>query len=189
MKDGFLLPSGDFWLGTNEIGYTGISIPPSTDQIHLKRHLELIRFMSIEGVLGDDKLLSFENILSGRGCVLLHKFVKSDHTHITPEELGSQMRNGDANETRQILAWYLGLFIGTLQLSFMPDGGIWITGGVVLKHPKVFDCSEFYDGIEASPSYWRQRKGFPLGILQNSDHAFIGGAYYALHRLKQSING
>src|SRR5690606_14815012 len=122
-----------------------------------------------------DKLLSYENILSGRGCVLLHKFVKSDHTHITPEELGKQMDEGGADETRQILAWYLGLFIGTLQLSFMPDAGIWITGGVVLKHLKLFDCSEFYDGLESSPSYWKQRGEFPLGVLQNPDHAFIGG--------------
>lgn len=183
MKDGVLLSEGDFWLGTNEVGYIGISMPPAADSIHLQRHVELIKFMRSEGAMGSDKLLSYENILSGRGCVLLHKFVKSDHTHITPEELGKQMREGDADETRQILAWYLGLFVGTLQLSFMPDGGLWITGGVVLKHPKIFDCSEFFDGIEASPSYWHQRQGFPLGVLQNPDHAFIGGAYYAVKRL------
>jgi len=183
MKDGVLFPDNSFWLGTNEVGYTGISMPPAADTDHLKRHVELIKFMRSEGIMEDDKLLSYENILSGRGCVLLHKFVKSNHTHITPEELGKQMRNGEADETRQILAWYLGLFVSTLQLAFMPDGGLWITGGVVLKHPKIFDCSEFYDGIEASPSYWRQRQGFPLGVLQNPDHAFIGGAYYAMQRL------
>ncbi len=183
MKDGVLFPDGDFWLGTNEVGYTGISMPPQVDAIHMQRHLELMKFMQNDNVMGKDKILSFENILSGRGCVLLHKFVASDHTHITPEELGQKMREGCADETREILAWYLGLFIGTLQLSFMPDGGIWITGGVVLKHPKIFDCAEFFAGIEASPSYWHQRQGFALGVLQNSDHAFIGGAYYASKKL------
>lgn len=185
MKDGVLFPNGDFWLGTNEVGYTGISMPPSADGEHLKRHVELIKFMRFDGVLGHDKILSYENILSGRGCVLLHKFVRSDHTHITPEELGKKMQDGTANETQQILAWYLGLFIGTLQLTFMPDAGIWITGGVILKHPQIFDCSEFYDGIQSSPSYWEHRQEFPLGVLQNPDHAFIGGAYYAVQRLFQ----
>lgn len=183
LKDGILFPNGNFWLGTNEIGYIGISIPPASDKLHIKRHFELIKFMRAEGVLGDDKLLSYENILSGRGTVLLHKFVKSDHTHITPEELGQQMRGGEADETRQIFAWYLGLFVGTVQLIMMPDAGLWITGGVALKHPRIFDCAEFYDGIESSPSYWRQRQGFPLGVMQNCDHAFIGGAYYALHSI------
>lgn len=187
MKDAVLFPNGDFWLGTNEVGYTGISMPPSADGEHLKRHVELIKFMRQEGVLGKDKLLSYENILSGRGCVLLHKFIKSDHTHITPEELGKQIQNGQADETCQILAWYLGLFIGTLQLSFMPDGGIWITGGVVLKHPSIFDCSEFYDGIQSSPSYWKQRQAFPLGILKNPDSALIGGARYMVSKASTPV--
>lgn len=183
MKDGLLFPSGEFWFGSNEVGYTGISMPPAADDLYVKRHYELIKFMGMEGVLGKDKLISYENILSGRGMVLLHKFVNSDHTHITPEELGQQMRSGEADETREIFAWYLGLFIGTVQLTMMPSGGVWITGGVLLKHPKVFDSPELFSGIAASPSYWKQRQKFPLGVMINPNHAYIGAAYYAVKRL------
>src|SRR3990167_5420802 len=47
-----------------------------------------------------------------------------------PHEVGDLLRAGQAEETLALLAWYLGLLIGSLQLIFMPSGGIWMTGGV-----------------------------------------------------------
>lgn len=178
LKDGVLLPNGDFWLGKNEIGHIGITYPPLADQTYSKRHNEIMCYLKNSGPVN-----TFEEILSGRGIVKLYKFFYSNVDRITPEEVGILMRAGKANELLQTFAWYLGLFVGTVQLTFMPEGGTWITGGVTLNHLTVFDQNDFLKGIHASPAYLSQRQEYPLGILKNPQHALIGSAYYAIHRL------
>jgi len=68
-------------------------------------------------------------------------------------------------------------------LIFMPEGGVWITGGVTMNHPYVFDRPDFFNGINASPAYQMQRSNYPLGVLCNHEHALIGCGYYAVKRL------
>jgi glucokinase len=183
VKDGVLYPNGDFWLGDNEMGHIGITVPPLVDQYHLNRHLEFIKFLNSENVLKPTEPLTFEKILSGKGIVRIHQFISNYTQTHTPEEIGRLMGAGGAEETVAFFAWYLGLFIGAVQLSFMPDGGTWITGGVTIKHLAVFDHPDFYKGIEASPAYLAKRKTLPLAVMRDTQHAFYGGAYYAVKRL------
>jgi glucokinase len=183
VKDGVLFPNGDFWLGTNEMGHVGITMPPLVDDYYLNRHLEFIRFLNKEHVLKPKEPLTFEKVLSGQGIVRIHQFI-SNYLHTrTPEEIGRLMGAGEAEETLAFFAWYLGLFVGAVQLAFMPDGGIWITGGVTIKHLGVFDHPAFYKGIKASPAYLEERKALPLAVMCDTQHAFYGGAYYAVKRL------
>lgn len=177
LKDGVLFEDGNFWLGTNEMGHIGITHPPCSNDDQRKQHHELLKF------LAPQQNITFEKILSGGGISRLYQFFYPTTTDLTPEEIGNKMKNGLAEEVYRAFAWYLGLFVGTVQLAVMPDGGIWITGGVVQNHPEVFDRKEFFQGIEASPAYLVQRQQFPLGVLCNPEHAFMGGAYYAMRRL------
>lgn len=183
LKDGVLFPDGNFWLGTNEIGHIGITFPPLTSKIYEERHKELIKFLKSNQVLKENESLTFEKILSGPGTFRLHRFLYPDCQTQSPEELGIKLREGRAPETMKLFAWYLGLFIGNVQLAFMPSGGIWLTGGVLLNHIDVFDNTEFQKGIEATPAYMSQRSEFPLAVLERPEHAFIGGAYYAAQKL------
>jgi glucokinase len=178
MKDGVLLPDGGFWLGQNEIGHIGISLPPTAPVEKIRLHEELMNFLKNKCTS-----MTFEKILSGPGIVNLYEFFYPGREKCSPEEVGIAMRNGQASELNNAFAWYLGYFIGTVQLGFMPDGGIWITGGVALSHLDVFDHANFYSGINASPAYLTQRSHYPLGILANQNHALIGGGYYAAKRL------
>lgn len=182
LKDGVLFENGDFWLGQNEIGHIGISVPPSTQSDYLKRHQELMTFLrtSLSSI---NQPLTFEKILSGSGTARLYQFFYSDKKDITPEEVGLKMREGQVPELLDAFAWYAGLFVGTVQLSFMPEGGVWITGGVALKNLAVFDRPDFMAGIYASPAYRVQREAYPLGILCNHEHALMGCGYYASKRL------
>lgn len=183
VKDGVLYPNGDFWLGDNEMGHIGITVPPLVDQYHLSRHLEFIKFLNKEDVLKPKEPLTFEKVLSGKGIVRIHQFISNYTQTHTPEEIGKLMGAGEAEETVAFFAWYLGLFIGAVQLSFMPDGGTWMTGGVTIKHLSVFDHPDFYKGIAASPAYLEKRKTLPLAVMCDTQHAFYGGAYYAAKRL------
>jgi glucokinase len=181
LKDGVLLPNGDFWLGQNEAGHIGISTPPLANAHDINRHYELLRFLSSK--MESAHPITFEKILSGQGTARLHEFLYPDMTYLNPEEVGERIRENKASELLDILAWYIGLFVGTVQLSFMPEGGIWITGGVTLNHMNVFDRSDFVKGIEASPAYLSQRNDYPLGVLCSRENPLIGCGYYAVKRL------
>lgn len=180
LKDGVLFRNGDFWLGQNEMGHIGIVMPPSIEPYYQSRHKDLVEFLKCQT---PNETLTFEKILTGRGLVRLYQFLHADQANYSPEEIGEKIRNREAGDTLALFAWYLGLFVGTVQLSFMPEEGIWITGGVVLKYLDLFDRPDFFHGIEASPAYLTLRQQFPLGVLCNHEHAFMGGAYYAIKRL------
>jgi glucokinase len=182
-KDGVLLPDGNFWLGQNEVGHIGIAMPPSADLLHLKRHQELMQFLQRQCAFEKRMSCAFEKILSGPGAVRLHGFLYSDSETVTPEIVGEKMQKGLVPELMNMFSWYLGLFVGTMQLNFMPESGLWITGGVALSNLNLFDNPEFIDGIHASPAYLQQRENYPLGVLCNPEHALIGGGYYAAVRL------
>lgn len=179
LKDGVLLSNGNFWLGHNEMGHIGVTTPPSANKDVIARHFELEKFMRSSQV----ESLTFEKILSGQGLVRLHKFLYGENPNLTPEEVGQQMHAGSTPELTALFAWYSGLFVAAIQLIFMPQGGIWISGGVALTHLQVFDHPDFQAGIEATPAYYDLRKEYPLGVLINPEHALIGGGFYAASML------
>lgn len=183
VKDGVQFENGDFWLGTNEMGHIGVTTPPLAKKIHRERHNELIKFLIANNMLAEDEPLTFEKLLAGPGMVRIHAFFDAHAKDKTAEEIGELVRAGKATETLATFAWYLGLLIGTVQLSFMPDGGIWLTGGVIDSHPELFDDPEFTLGIHASPNYLQLREQLPLTVLCGNQHAFMGAAFYAHKRL------
>lgn len=182
LKDGVLFENGDFWLGKNEIGHIGIVSPPTTHAAFILRHRELMQFMRQQKTMASHQPVTFENILTGRGLLYCHNFLYSQ-TASTPEEVGHKINAGEASELIDLYAWYLGLFIGTVQLTFMPEGGIWMTGGVALSNLVIFDNPHLQEGIKASPAYASERAEQAIGILKNPQHALIGAGYYAVQRL------
>lgn len=181
LKDGVLFPDGDFWLGQNEMGHIGITQPPAADKKHLQRHQELMHFFHSKKEQPGP--ITFEKILTGKGTANLYEFFYPDAKDITPEEVSEKLHEGKAKEMLDAFAWYTGLFVGTVQLTFLPEGGVWITGGVVMKNLQIFDSPEFLAGIYASPAYLMQREEFALGVMCNHEHALIGSGYYAVKRL------
>lgn len=183
LKDGVLFQNGDFWLGENEIGHIGITTPPRVDFYYRERHEDFLRFLHDRSYLDHNQSLTFEKILSGLGTVRLYQFFYPDRKESTPETVALKMREGKAKEMVDTFAWYAGLFIGTVQLTFMPEGGIFITGGVAIHYVDIFHRPEFRRGIHASPAYMMQRETYPLRILSNHEHALFGSGYYAVKRL------
>lgn len=182
MKDGVLMPNGNFWLGKNEGGHIGIPYPPLAKVGRLQQHLEYMQYLQAFQRTHYQQI-TLENVLTGRGLVHLHQFLYPTLATPTPHEISEKVRLGQANELLDLFAWYLGLFIGTIELMFMPEGGIWLTGGVVIKNIEIFQESSFKEGIEASPAYRHERGAYPLGVMVNPEHALIGGGFYAVHRL------
>lgn len=186
MKDAILMPNGDFWLGKNEIGHIGLIHPPLADPVRLSQHVELMRYLQLTHQK-QQKTLTFESILTGRGLVNLHQFLYSSNDQLSPEIIGAQMKAGNKPELLDLFSWYLGLLIGSVQLIFMPEGGIWITGGVTMKHLEIFSQPSFLAGIMTSPAFQEERDLYPLGVLVNPEHALIGAGFYAVKRLLGAV--
>lgn len=182
LKDAVQLPNGDFWLGSNEAGHIGLTFPPKANFDNEERHRDFVRFLIREGGLPDGEVLTFEKILSGKGVARIHHFL-TGQAGLTPEQVGKELAEGHDLETLKMLAWYIGLFIGNVQLMFMPSGGIWFTGGVVLKNLGLCDQPELFEGMYACPAYQKDRKNFPLHVMIGPDYALMGCAYYASRRL------
>ena len=177
LKDGVLLQDGNFWLGTNESGHIGVSIPPRAYPDQVKLHNEFVHFMQTEGLLPSGRALTFEAILSGFGFGLMHQFFTGET--VSAEQAAEQLACDRQHPTLSLFAWYLGLFTGTVQLNFMPDAGLWIAGGVINKHLDLFDQQTFKEGLMASPAYWAERQNMPMYVFTGDRYPTIGGAYYA----------
>jgi len=177
-KDGLLLANGDFWLGSNEIGFIGL---PALLHDEQKMHQELLTYLHHDH---HNPCVVFENILSGSGLQILYHFLYPTLPLISTIEIGDLMQQGKVSELTDLFAWYLGVFVATLQLAFMPGGGIWMTGGILLKHPDLVKRESFKQGINALPAYSAERNVFPLGILHDPDWPLIGAAFYANRRLQ-----
>jgi glucokinase len=182
-KDGLLLENGDFWLGTNELGF--IALPAMVCDAHPAHHA-LLTYLQKEK---SNTSIVFETILSGAGLQLLHRFLYPTQLLLSPNEIGDLMHQDKVSELTDLFAWYLGLFVATLQLSFMPAGGIWMTGGVLLKHMNLVKHKSFQAGIHALSAYLSLRNTYPLGILHHPDWALIGAAFYANKRLQLEHQG
>ncbi len=183
LKDGVLLPDGNFWLGTNEMGHIGVAMPPRANPEQLKLHNEFVKFMQTKGLIKSGRALNFEAILSGFGFALVHQFISGQE--LTPEQAAADLNESADHPTLSLFAWYLGLFTGTVQLTFMPDAGLWITGGVINKHMDLFDQPTFKQGIMASPAYMAEREQMPLYAMTGDLYATIGGAYYASRHFRK----
>lgn len=176
-KDGLLLHNGDFWFGANEMGFLGLPTLVSTAH---HAHTDFITYLTAKkhasGVV-------FETILSGTGLQLLYGFFRPMHPMLSPSDIGNLIEQGELDDLADLFAWYIGLFVATLQLAFMPAGGVWMTGGILLKHLSLLKRDSFQAGIEALPAYLTLRKTYPLGVLHHPDWALIGAAFYAHKRL------
>lgn len=182
LKDTVLLPNGDFWLGENEAGHVGLSHPPKALSESEGRHREFIRFLRDKDGLLKGDVLTYEKILSGKGLSRIHHFL-TGNANCEPENISDGIAQGIHDETLDMIAWYLGLFVGTVQLMFMPSGGIWISGGVVQKNMDIFEHDAFMKGINASPAYKKDRELFPLRVMCGPDCTLLGCAYYASRRM------
>lgn len=174
VKDGALISENKVWVGSNEMGHVGITFPPLADEEDQERHYAFMEFLQ-ETINGP---ITFEKVLSGEGLARIHQFCVEEADVLPPHKVSKLLIGGDAADTVAMFAWYLGLFIGCLQLTFMPTGGLWLTGGVLKKNPMLAMHPELKRGIQAHPAYQHIRQDFPLDLIISDELAFLGGAWY-----------
>ncbi|MBV53285.1 MAG: hypothetical protein CL816_04360 [Coxiellaceae bacterium] len=184
LKDGVMLPSGELWLGHNEMGHIGLSCPPFASKEDMERHTAWLAFLQSHY---PELPVSFETVLSGRGLALLHQFSAGLKEPVSPRQVQIEVAQDSdiTQKTLSLYTWYLGLFLCTVQLAFMPSGGIWMAGGLVERVPQIFS-DQYRDylqrGLSSSSVYADFRESIPVFGLIEPPHVLLGAAYYAHHR-------
>jgi glucokinase len=183
LKDAVLTSSGGIWFGSNEVGHIGVIHPPLGNTEYAKCHADFMRFLALQ-TKRHHQPVTFETILSGQGFAHCYNFIASPGRDLSPQQVQALIDGGCVyrDEMLGLFAWYLGLFVGSLQLIFMPSGGIWMGGGVIKKNLSIFTSNvmdKFWAGVDSSPAYAEQRHKFPLGVMQADELIFMGGAFYA----------
>lgn len=182
IKDIILLSNHDFWLGENEAGHMGLPFPPLAQLADQKRHRALLRFLRKSDTFSVGEAITFESILSGRGVERLYRFINENQS-LSAKDISRHATQIACRKTWELFAWYLGLFVSSLQLAMMPSGGIWMSGGVLRQNTHIFDTGAFLDGIAAIPAYYAERCQFPIYLMLGNQHVFYGGAYYVIKRV------
>ena len=205
LKDSFVLRNGGLKLGANEASHLGI--PDLT--ACLPEHLEIIKngvtrggFVLSSGKIDEEyvseavdlhqrvcdvlqrkpgllngQTRTLERLISGPGLTLLMKILTGFDK--TPEEIGPAIQSGRFGEIANAFSFYLGLFQGTVEVQFMPAGGCFITGGVILKNPSLVKSPFFEIGRRMTLSYLKERDSFPMMVL-TEDAPTLGALYLAM---------
>lgn len=173
IKDCIKLPSGEYWFGENEAGHVAIPLAPHHDNAMLEKHQALLSFLNEHSLLEHGEGFSFESLLSGNGLVRLHQFTQNSIEPISAKDV--------CKEAWAQFSWYLGLYVATLQLMFMPFGGVWIAGGVIQKNLHLFDSDDFANGLQALPAYSKDRNSMPIYVFCDEMIVHYGCAFYAMH--------
>jgi glucokinase len=118
---------------------------------------------------------SAEDVLSGRGLALLHRFLTGRRS--SPDEVG-ETALGAETET---LAWYA-RFYGRLCrgwiLATLCREGLWIAGGVARRNPSVARCGHFLAELLAPGPCEELVAGCPCHVVE-ADEAGLFGACWA----------
>jgi glucokinase len=163
-----------------EGGHISLS-PRSADDLcyfeHLVRLWPQVR-------MGQGVAVEAEAVLSGTGLPVMYRAIAA-----------ARKASGDARHAKQIFdaaragtdenaqiavdlfRRYLGAVAGDLGLVYGASGGVFVTGGLAISNPWVFDQA-FVDAFNAGGRHSHWRKKLPLYLYRNTDFGLLGARNY-----------
>lgn len=120
-----------------------------------------------------------EGILSGTGLPLLYKAVctvmnkPQTCKDITQIFKLNRVQDVCADICLSMFSFYLGALAGDFALTLSSKGGVFMTGGVVLKNPSLLD-DHFVDGFQKGGRHTSAREKFPIYLFKNQQFGLEG---------------
>jgi glucokinase len=134
--------------------------------------------------MGRGVAVEAEAILSGTGVPVLYEAIaltlQADVHAKSTEQVFSMAKAGSDQSavfTVDLFRRFLGQIAGDLALVFNATGGVFITGGVILKNPWVLDQC-FLDAFNAGGRHSAWRAAMPIHFYQNHDFGLLGARNY-----------
>jgi glucokinase len=168
-----------------ESGHAGFA-PETADQSRL---LDFLRDTS-------DSHVSVENVCSGTGLVSIYRWCLAEGGQAEPEWLCEDPEHGDAAAavaqaaqagTDQLAKRALSIFIeiygaeaGNLALRLLATGGVYVAGGIAVKHVNQLTAGGFMDAFVAKPPLSELLRRIPVHVVTNDQTALLGAARHAV---------
>lgn len=142
-----------------------------------KEELKLIEFLKKKRNL---ELISFEEILSGRGLENLYQYlIKTNKKYInlpkklTAKEISkSKSKNLASKETFALFYKYLGRFLKNISLLFLTDE-IYLAGGIIQKNI-IFQKKEFLKEFQNNPKFKEYLNSISIKIIKDYNSSILG---------------
>ncbi len=120
--------------------------------------------------------LSAEDILSARGLSLLHGYLHAEHIH--PADAAQNFKE-DSTQLR-LYARFLGRFCKNWALNTLSMGGIYLSGGVLIKNPHILQNPSFKTEFYTAPKGMQGIiESIPVMLMTNEHAGLWGGAHAA----------
>lgn len=176
---GTLIDCGDKYLAIpGEGGHAGIS-PHSEFEVEV--FIELAKLWPV-GVIGSGGLrLEAEAFLSGTGMPYLYeavcKVMGQECLYKTTAEIFAAHGKDEiaVDTTTNLISSQLGALAGDLALTLSADGGVFISGGVVLKNPWLLN-EDFISAFNDGGRFTQTRKKYSVYLYTNEQFGLSGAA-------------
>ena len=134
----------------------------------------------------DKPYVEWEDVLSGRGLELIHRFCCSEKRSekLSAMEISQRLKPGSA--TLELFAKFLGRMCRDFTLEFMARGGIYLTGGVLAKNPLVLRSNSFRQALLNLADDTVSIANIPVYLVDQEDSGLWGAANYACLQLNRS---
>ena len=133
--------------------------------------------------------VSYERILSGTGLVDLYRFFLKEQNGIDstikverPSQVTSGAKNGDTicQRTLELFCRIYGEEAGNLALKTLPEGGVFIGGGIAIHILDWLQKGTFKNGFESKGRMKSLLETMPVFVVNEPYLGIYGGAYKLL---------
>ena len=157
----------------SEGGHAGF---PFLGREEVKFQQFVISEVGLTQVTGDD-------ILSGRGLSLLHKYLTG--RVLSPAEISREISQD--SETAQWFSLFYGRACRNYALTVLSLGGLFISGGLAFKNPYLVDCDTFKAEFTNSATKGKLLADIPIFLIEDSGIGLWGAAIYGILKFQENI--
>jgi len=143
---------------------------------HVAASLDHLVPPNAQARLWADGWLPWEDVLSGRGLVRLHRALHPDRSVEAPEDVTAVAREGDeaARRTLSVFAALLGRRASDAALQTGAWGGVYLAGGILPQLGDLFYRAAFRHAFETKGVYTDLVRKIPISLITRPDPAFLG---------------
>lgn len=134
-------------------------------------------------------IVSVEHVVSGPGLVRLHGSIAQDLgvpasalEGLTAKDVMERATSGEDAVAAQALDEFMlahGAVAGSLALTLMARGGVYLAGGLAARWPQCFRQGAFMRGFRLAGPYQAMLSSWPVQVVLNPDLGLMGAALSA----------
>ncbi len=119
------------------------------------------------------KYVRVDDVLSGRGLILLHQFLSGEI--LEPGDISHRYLQTQS-PTLCFFARLYARVARSLALMSLCEGGLYITGGLAAKNPLILNCPDFKQEFYNTLAYHDVLANIPVRLMDNPENGLWGAA-------------